>query len=103
MLMPEPLDMSDEAWTGIHMLGQLRWFKDDNIPPTASSANTQILVCRPSETLTFDGPPIPYAYPETNANDLQVVLGFRGYTAVIVRHAKSICVITGSTYPVTAV
>ena len=98
LLMPEPLDMANEAWTGVHMLGQLRWFKDDNIPDNASN-QYQILVCRPSEVFTFDGPPTPYAYPETNAENLQVVIGLRGYTAVINRFPKSVAVISGATYP----
>ena len=98
LLMPEPLDLTDEAWTGVHMLGQLRWFKDDNIPDNASN-QYQILVCRPSEVFTFDGPPTPYAYPETNAENLQVVIGLRGYTAVINRFPKSVAVISGATYP----
>ena len=91
------------SFTGVHLPGALSWFQNDNIPATASSANTQIIVCRPQEIYTFDGEHSTYAYPETQANKLEVVIGLKAYVGVIVRFPKAIATITGGTYPVTLV
>ena len=87
------------SFTGVHLPGALAWFQDDNIP--ASGSNTQIIVARPQEVYTFDGEHTAYAYPETLANKLQVVVGIKAYVGVIVRFPKAIAVINGSTYPTT--
>jgi hypothetical protein len=97
LLMDEPQDELWEAWTGLHMPGSLRWWKDDNIP--AIGGNTQIVVCRPQEIYTFDGERIPYAYPEYLANQLTVILGLRAYVSTIPRFKNAIAVISGGTYP----
>lgn len=89
------------SFTGVHLPAALRWFADDNIP--ASGGNTQILVARPQELLTFDGDPIAYAYPETLANQLSVVVGLRAYIAVVARYPKAVAAISGATYPTTLV
>lgn len=88
------------SWTGIHM-GQLRWHTDDSIP--ASGSNTQIIVARPSEIFTFDGDPVSFAYPQTYARSLSVVVGLRSYVAAVVRFPKAIATISGAAYPTSLV
>ncbi len=93
-------DAQWNSWTGVH-LGQLRWHTDDNIP--ASGSDTQIIVARPAEVFVFQGEPISFASPQTNATTLSVVVGLRSYVAAIARFAKSVAVISGSAYPLTLV
>ena len=91
---------SDPTWagyTGVHLPGALQWHQDDNIP--AISSNTQIIVCRPREIYTFDADHFTFAYPETKANQLEVIVGIKGYVGAVVRFPKAIAVISGSTYP----
>lgn len=88
------------SWTGVH-LGQMRWHTDDNIP--ASGSNTQLLVARPEEVYVFDGEQLSFAYPETVAGSLSVIVGLRSYVGVIIRYPKAIAAISGSTYPTTLV
>jgi hypothetical protein len=93
--------MNDPAWaswTGVH-LGQMRWHTDDNIP--ASGVDTQLIVARPEEIFVFDGEQLSFAYPETVAGSLSVIVGLRSYVGVVVRYPKAIASITGSTYPLT--
>lgn len=84
------------SWTGVH-LGQLRWHTDDNIP--ALGSNTQIIVARPETVVTFDGEETSFAYPETSAQSLSVVVGLRAYVAAVVRFPKAIASISGAAYP----
>lgn len=90
-------DPSWESWTGVHLPGALRWYTDDNIP--ALSTNTQILVARPQEIYTFEGDPISYAMPETNAPELSVLVGLRCYIGVVARFPKAVVSISGAAYP----
>jgi HK97 family phage major capsid protein len=84
------------GWSGIILPGALALFEDNSIP--ASGANTQIVVARPQEILVFEGDPIPFAYPETLAGSLAVVIGLRVYIGCIVRWAKSVQSISGNAY-----
>jgi hypothetical protein len=90
-----------DSWTGIHLPGALRWYTDDNIP--VSGSNTQILVARPQEIYTFDGQHIAFAFPETEATSLSVVVGLRAYVGAVVRFPKAIAAITGNAYPTSLV
>ena len=92
-------DPRGDGWTGAIVQG-LAAFEDVNIP--VSGANTQLLVARPSEIVLMEGPAIPYAYPETEAMSLSVVVGVRKYVAVIARYPKAIAAITGAAYPTSA-
>ena len=94
-------DPNWDSWTGVHLPGALRWFADDNIP--ASGSNTQIIVARPQEIYTFDGQHVPYAFPETNAGSLSVLVGLRAYVGAIVRFPKAIAALSGAAFPLTNV
>lgn len=89
------------SWTGIHLPAALRWHTDDNIP--AAGANTQIIVARPQEVFTFQGEPIAFAYPETNAQTLSVLVSLRAYVSVVVRFPHAAAVISGTAYPTSLV
>lgn len=89
-------DSAGDGWLGHILPGNMAWFSDDNIP--ALSGNNQIIVSRPSSVLSFESDIIPFAYPETHANNLTVVVGVRKYTAVAARFANASAVITGSAY-----
>jgi hypothetical protein len=90
-----------DGFLGLALPGGLLWYADDNIP--ASGANTQLIVVRPSEILAFESDPFVFAYPETQAEHLSVVVGLRKYVAVLPRYAKATATIGGASYPLTLV
>jgi hypothetical protein len=94
-------DSAGDGWLGHVLPGNLAWFSDDNIP--ASGTNTQIIVSRPQEVVTFEAEPIVYSYEQTYANSLAVVVGLREYVAAVARFPKAHSIITGTAYPLTAV
>lgn len=94
-------DSAGDGWLSHVLPGGLAWFSDDNIP--AVGADTQIIVARPQEVVTFEGDPIVFAYEETHGNTLSVVVGLREYVAAVARFPKAHSTITGTAYPVTLV
>ncbi len=88
-----------QSWTGVH-LGQLRWHTDDNIPATGySGLDTQLVVARPAEVFVWESDePIAFAYPQTEAAALEVIIGLRSYVGCIVRYPKAVASISGDAY-----
>jgi len=94
-------DDRGSGWTGHILPGNIAWFTDDNIP--AISANTQIIMSRPQSVITMEGDPVVFAYPETYAGQLTVLVGVREYVAVVPRFASGNAAITGTAYPTTLI
>lgn len=90
-----------EAYLGLVMPGGLKWFADDNIP--AVGGNTQVIVARPQEILVWEGDPVSFAFPQTNAGNLSVLIGLRSYVAALPRYSKAVAVISGASYPTSLV
>jgi len=91
-------DSKWNSWTGVH-LGQAELHTDDNLP--AVGANTQVVVSRPQETYSFVGDEMSFAYEDTGAQTLSVLVGLRCYVAAITRFPKSVASLSGATYPLT--
>ena len=92
------------GWLGLILPGNLRWYADDNVyAATPPATDTTILVGSPADVLLWEGDPVTFAYPETRAGELTVMLGIREYVASIPRHNYAFAYITGSGYPVTLV
>ena len=97
-------DVKWAGWLGLVLPGNLRWFSDDNIyAATPPATDTTILVGSPADTLLWEGDPITFAYPETRAGELSVMLGIRAYVAAVSRHNEAFAYITGSGYPTSLV
>lgn len=90
-------------FSGTILPGGLYWFTDDNIP--ASGADTQIIVSAPEQAvLLLESPqPVLSVWPQTVAQNLEIVLNLRKYVAVVARHASGTVAISGAAYPTTAV
>lgn len=87
----------DVGYTGILMPGGLRYHTDDSIPPvTGQPTQAQFIVAQMAEVFVFKGAPITFAYPETNATTLSVVVGVRQYVASAPRYPKAVAVVNGS-------
>lgn len=91
------------GYTGLVLPGTLKLFADDNLHTVqTASANptfSQLLVTQSSEVLVWrSSSPISFAYQETDAASLSVVVGFRCYVASVPRHSASVQVATGAGY-----
>lgn len=73
-------------------------YTDGTLP---SSTNDTYLVANPAATVLAMGDPYLYAYPETKANQLTVVLRLHCYAAPVVRLPGAAATITGAAYPAT--
>jgi hypothetical protein len=94
-------DSTGYGWLGHVLPGNLAWYSDDNI--AAAAGDTQILVSRPSAVLSFESDIVPFAYPETLAQNLTVLVGVREYVAVVSRFPNAHSVITGAAFATTEV
>jgi len=94
-------DPLQAGFLGLTLPGNLRWFADDMIP--LSSTHTQVIVAKPSTIAVVESEPLPFAYEETFATTLSVVVGVRSYVAAAVRYPKAIAAISGAGYPTTLV
>lgn len=89
-------DLVPAGYTGYNF-GGVPAFTDGNIP--LSSGNAQIIVFNSSSIYPFyDNEPTVVSYPETLANDLQVVVRLHGYAGTIITHASGVCSISGAAY-----
>lgn len=88
---------SDDGYSGVLLPGGLRWHTDDNIPAqTGHPTYAQFIVAQMSEVLVFDGDPISFAYPESDAVNLTVAVGLRKYVASSPRYGKAVAVVNGA-------
>jgi len=94
-------DDTGKGWLGHILPGNIAWFADDNIP--ASGSNTQIIVARPQEMVTFEADPVVYAWPETYGPNLSVLVSLVEYVAAVARFPLAFSVISGNTYPTSLV
>jgi hypothetical protein len=90
-------DEKAEGYSGYNLVG-LDLFADDNITNLGTTSFTQIIVTRPDTILLLEGPPVPYCYPPTLANQLDAVLGLRSYVAVVLLFKEAVSVVTGKAY-----
>jgi len=86
-----------EGYTG-YVVVSLALFEDNNVPNLGTTANTQIIVCRPETILQLEGSPIPYLYPPSAAGSLDAILGLRAYCATIARFKEGVASVSGSAY-----
>lgn len=86
-----------EGFTG-YVVTSLALFEDNNVPNVGTTANTQIIVCRPETILQLEGAPIPYLYPPSVAGSLDAILGLRSYVATIARFKEGVSTVTGGAY-----
>jgi hypothetical protein len=89
-------------FTGTMLPGQVAWFTDDNIP--ASGSNTQLFLLSPEEAIVLfeQQQPTLNVFPQTVANNLEIVLTVRKYCAFLARHTAGIQIIVGAAYPTSA-
>jgi hypothetical protein len=81
-----------------YVLTGLALFADDHVPTFGTASNTQVIVCRPDNILQLEGPPIPYCYPPSVAENLEAILGLRAYVATVKRFAEGVVTVTGVAY-----
>lgn len=86
-----------DQFTGTILPGVLMWFVDATIP--AAGSNTQFIVSRPDTICLWESEPVTRAFPQTLANDLQVVAQFYAYAACVPRYPGATVTVTGSGYP----
>jgi hypothetical protein len=97
-------DKPRPAWsrfTGTVLPGGVLWFTDDVLTALTEGTTTRVrlIVSAPDEAITLcEGTPILTSYPQTFANNLQVVVSLRSYVAVITRHAAGTAVISSAAY-----
>ena len=84
---------------GTVMPGDLVWLTDDAIPTYGTTAFTQIIVSAPAVAMVLcEGEAITSVFPETKAQELDVVLNLRKYVAAITRHAAGTATVQGAAY-----
>jgi hypothetical protein len=86
-------------YMGTVMPGDLVWLTDDAIPNYGTTSFTQIIVSAPAVAMVLcEGEGITSVFPETKAQELDVVLNYRKYVAAITRHAAGTATIQGAAY-----
>jgi hypothetical protein len=86
-------------FASVIMPGGTTWITDDNIPLVGTSERTQILVSAPSVAIMLiEGEPILSVFPETKAQELDVIVNLRAYVAAVTRHKAGTAVISSSAY-----
>jgi hypothetical protein len=86
-------------YMGTVMPGDLVWLTDDAIPAYGTTAFSQIIVSAPAVSMVLcEGEGVTSVFPETKAQELDVVLNYRKYAAAITRHAAGTATINGAAY-----
>jgi hypothetical protein len=86
-------------YMGTVMPGDLVWLTDDAIPNYGTTTNTQIIVSAPAVAMVLcEGEGVTSVWPETKAQELDVVLNQRKYVAAVTRHAAGTASIQGQAY-----
>jgi hypothetical protein len=81
------------------MPGDLVWLTDDAIPNYGTTGFTQIIVSAPAVAMVVcEGEGITSVFPETKAQELDVVLNDRKYVSAVTRHAAGTATIQGAAY-----
>jgi hypothetical protein len=86
------------GFSGTMLPGNVAWFTDDNIP--ASGTGAQLIVTEPDEAvILFEDPsPVLRVFPQTEANNLEIIVSVQKYVAFLARHTAGIQIITGGAY-----
>jgi hypothetical protein len=97
MVVAPDQDSIPPGWTGF-ALQTSAWLFDQNLPtmPTNSSNATILVANAPSIVVLWSEPTLA-VYPETYANDLEVLVNLRSYIGAVVRHS-AVVPIYGSAY-----
>lgn len=86
-------------FTGTAVPGLLFWFIDATLPPSGSAGTiSPIVVSRPDKIILWESEPVLRAFPQTLANNLQVVVQFYSYTACVPRYPGGTATILGNAY-----
>lgn len=102
IVIPQPLGMQPpDPRTATPVLTINGWpvYCDDSIPATlgATANQDEIVACRPSDFLLFEGDPITNVYTEVLSGNLMARIQLRNYAAAIVGlYASGIAVLNGS-------
>lgn len=87
------------GYSGTQLPGGVAWFTDDNIP--ASGSNTNLILTAPDEALLLfeNEHPTLNVFPQTEANNLEIVLTVRKYVAFLARHIAGVQILNSGAYP----
>ena len=84
---------------GTVMPGDIVWLTDDGIPNYGTTSFTHILVAAPAVSMVLcEGEGVTSVFPETKAQELDVIVNLRAYVAAVTRHKAGTAVISSSAY-----